>query len=41
LDNFCTVFVSFVLRLNRKIHVLKVLKAASKCTQTYYFADEK
>ena len=30
LDNFCTVFVSFVLRLNRKIRVSRLLKTASK-----------
>lgn len=50
LDNFWTVFVSFVLRLNRKIrvprllvtvHVFCLLQTASKCTQTYHFRDKK
>ena len=46
LDNFCTVFASFViLRLNCKIHVPRLpcflpVKTAAKCTQTYHFGDK-
>ena len=49
-NHFCTVFVSFVSRWNRKIRVLKLLvtvrvfcllKTAVKCTQTYHFVDKK
>jgi len=50
LDNFCTVFVSFVSRLNFKTRVSRILatvrvfcllKTASKYTQTYHYADKK
>ena len=43
LDNFCTVFVSFVIsRLNCKmLPCLLPLKTAAKCTQTYHFRDNK
>jgi len=46
LDNFCTLFVSFVSQLNCTIRVPKLLvtvrvfcllKTASQCTQTYHF----
>ena len=48
LDNFCSVFVSFVSRLNRKIRVPRVLsmfsavpiKTVSKCTQIYRFGGK-
>jgi len=50
LDNFRTVFVSFVSRLNRKIRVplllwwlscyICLLKSASKCTQIYHLGDK-
>jgi len=49
LDNFCTVFVSFDSRLNRKmcvprflvtVRVFCLLQAAAKCTQTYHFGGK-
>ena len=42
LDNFCTVFVNFVSRLNVKSvsHGSCPLKTASKCTQSYHFGDK-
>ena len=52
LDNFCTVSVSFVSRLNYKIRVaislrllvtvsvFSLLKVASKCTQTNHFGTK-
>ena len=49
LDNFSTVFVSFVSQLKRKIRVSRLLvtvrvfcllKTASKCTQTYNLGDK-
>jgi len=45
LDNFCTVLVSFVLRLNRKIRVARLvrvfclLKTASKCNQGSFWGQ--
>ena len=47
LDNFCTVFVSFVSQLNRKIRDLRLvrvccsLNTASKCTKTHHFGGQK
>ena len=41
LDNFCAVSVIFVLRLNCKIRVPRLLSCINcvKCTQSYHFGD--